>query len=350
MNDHEQPLVSSQQDPEAMMMAMAAKSATPVNPLVLEPPYVGVATFYRLPQQETADGLDIALVGVPYDGGLTGRTGTRGGPRAVRDAACVVGGYDHQMQLFPSIICRCADVGDVLIHNRYHHDEAIREVEAAYRQLVETGAVPITCGGDHSITFPILKAVAGGQPVGLIHFDSHCDTASPMHGSKFHHGAPFRQAVEAGVLDPTRTVQIGIRGRSEMLWSFSYESGMRVIHIEEVYELGWQGVVEEARRIVGSGPVYLSFDIDCLDPAFAPGTGTPEVGGISSFMAQQMIRGLRGLNFVGGDLMEVSPPFDSAGVTALAGADLLFKILCVVAESVAARKAAGLPASLPPRT
>jgi agmatinase len=339
MNSDERKTGCFHQDPDSAMMEMAAKSATPVSPLVLEPPYVGIPTFYRLPHKETPEGLDIAIVGVPYDGGLTGRTGTCGGPRAVRDSSCLVGGYEHQMNLIPNAICRCADLGDVIIHNRYNHDETISELEAYYRRLVDAGVVPITCGGDHSITFPILKTIGAEQPVGLIHFDSHCDTASAMHGSRFHHGAPFRQAVEAGVLDPGRTVQIGIRGRSELLWSFSYECGMRVIHVEEVYELGWKKVVEEARRIVGTGPVYLSFDIDCLDPAYAPGTGTPEVGGISSFEAQQMIRGLRGLNFVGGDLVEVSPPFDSAGITALAGADLLFQIFCVVADSTVKRRA-----------
>jgi len=339
MNKDKQSTQSSPEDPDVIIMEMASRSKTPLSPLLLEPPYVGIATFFRLPYLEDPANLDIALVGVPYDGGLTGRTGTRGGPRAVRDSSCLVGGYQHQMKLMPAMICRCADIGDVLIRNRYNHDEAIGELESYYRRLVSSGAVPLTCGGDHSITFPILKAIAAEQPIGLIHFDSHCDTASDLHGSRFHHGAPFRQAVEAGVLDPGRTVQIGIRGKAELLWSFSYASGMRVIHVEEFYEMGWKKVVEETRRIVGTGPVYLSFDIDCLDPAYAPGTGTPEVGGITSFEAQQVIRGLRGLNFVGGDLVEVSPPFDSAGITAMAGADLLFQIFCVVADAVDQRKA-----------
>ncbi len=330
---------STAQDTETILKELAANSKTPLSPLLLQPSYVGIATFFRLPHQADPANLEIALIGVPYDGGLTGRTGTRGGPRAVRDASCVVGGYEHQTQIMPAFICRCADMGDVLIHNRFHHDEAIRELESYYSRLIAAGVVPVTCGGDHSITFPILKAIGAKQPVGLIHFDSHCDTAGDMHGSRFHHGGPFRQAVEAGVLDPRRTVQIGIRGKGELIWSFSYESGMRVIHVEEFYELGWKKVVEEIRGIVGAGPIYLSFDIDCLDPAYAPGTGTPEVGGITSFEAQQVIRGLRGLNFVGGDLVEVSPPFDSAGITALAGADLLFQIFCVVADAVAKRNA-----------
>jgi guanidinopropionase len=323
---------------EQMAAELAARSRTPISPLTFEAPHVGIATFFHLPHQETAEGLELAFVGVPYDGGLTGRTGARGGPRAVRDASCMVGGVEHQSGLMPSALCRSADVGDILFQNRFNHDDAIAEIEAYYRSLVATGATPLTCGGDHSISYPILKAVGAGRPVGLIHFDSHCDTATPTHGSRFHHGAPFREAVEAGVLDPRRTVQIGIRGRCEPLWAFSYASGMRVIHVEEFYDLGWRKVVAEARRIVGTGPVYLSFDIDCLDPAFAPGTGTPEVGGITSFEAQQSILGLRGLDFVGGDLVEVSPPFDSAGITAMAGADLLFRIACVVGEAVAARR------------
>jgi guanidinopropionase len=329
---------SDTRDISEIFMELAAQAKTPLDPLMAEPPHVGIATFFRMPHQPDPQGLDIALVGVPYDGGLTGRTGTRGGPRAVRDASCLTGAYEHQTKIIPALICKCADIGDVLIRNHYVHDEAMAEIEAYYRGIAATKAVPVTCGGDHSITYPILKVLGAQQPVGLIHFDSHCDTSGPAHGSRFHHGAPFRQAVEAGVLDPKRTVQIGIRGRSELLWEFSYTSGMRVIHIEEFYEMGWKKVLEETRRIVGDGPVYLSFDIDCLDPAYAPGTGTPEVGGMTSFEAQQLIRGLRGLNFVGGDLMEVSPPFDNAGITSLAGANLLFQILCVVADSVAQRK------------
>jgi agmatinase len=337
MNKNKRREKISPQSSDAMLQSMLDRSKTPLGPLVVEPPHVGVATFFRLPLRESPDGLDMALVGVPYDGGLTARAGARGGPRAVRDYSSLVGGYEHQTHIVPAMICRCADLGDVLLHNHYSHDTAIGELETFYKGLVAAGTVPLTCGGDHSITFPILKALGARQPVGLVHFDSHCDTAEASHGSKFHHGAPFRQAVDAGVLDPRRTVQIGIRGRAEFLWSFSYESGMRVIHVEEFYEMGWKKVVEETRRIIGSGPAYLSFDIDCLDPAYAPGTGTPEVGGITSFEAQQMIRGLRGLNFVGGDLVEVSPPFDASGITAMAGADLMFRISCVLADAIVRR-------------
>ncbi|MDA0951372.1 MAG: arginase family protein, partial [Proteobacteria bacterium] len=191
-------------------------------------------------------------------------------------------------------------------------------------------------GGDHSIPLPILRAIAGhrGGPVGLIHFDAHCDTGPELFGHKHHHGGPFKVAVEDGVLDPARTIQIGIRGPAEALWDFSYSSGMTVIHIEELYTMGLAGVVEKARTVVGDGPVYVSFDVDGMDPVYAPGTGTPEVGGFTAYEAQQMLRGLRGLDIVGGDVVEVSPPFDSANVTSLNGAQMMWEIMCLMAEKI----------------
>ena len=198
--------------------------------------------------------------------------------------------------------------------------------------------VPLSVGGDHSISYPILKAVGRDGPVGMIHIDAHADTGGPFNGSRFHHGGPFRNAALAGVLDPERTVQIGIRGRAEPHWDFSYDSGMRVIHIEEFYEMGLEAVLAEARRVVGDGPTYVSFDVDSIDPAFTPGTGTPEVGGFLPREVQALIRGLRGLNLVGADVVEVSPPYDQTGNTALVGATMLWEILCVLAEAVAERK------------
>jgi agmatinase len=172
----------------------------------------------------------------------------------------------------------------------------------------------------------------------MVHIDAHCDTSAPFEHSKFHHGGPFRNAVLDGVLDPERTIQIGIRGAAEYLWEFSYESGMTVIHAEEMPHLGIPAIVKKARAVVGDGPVYVSFDIDSLDPAFAPGTGTPEVGGLTSLEAQLMIRELRGLDLIGADVVEVSPPFDPSGLTALTGATMMFELLCVLADAVAARR------------
>ena len=194
---------------------------------------------------------------------------------------------------------------------------------------------PLSVGGDHSITLPIFKALGANRPLGLLHIDAHCDTSGPYEGSKFHHGGPFREAVLAGVLDPERTIQIGIRGGAEYLWEFSYESGMTVIHAEEVMQLGIAKVIERVRAVLGQGPTYVSFDVDSLDPAFAPGTGTPEVGGLSTREAMELVRGCAGLDIVGGDVVEVAPQYDATTNTAQAAAQMLFEILSLV---VLARK------------
>jgi len=200
--------------------------------------------------------------------------------------------------------------------------------------------LPLSAGGDHSITLPIFRAIAKDRPVGMVHIDAHCDTADDYLGSKFHHGAPFRRAVEEGLLDPKRTIQIGIRGALSFrdLWQFSHDHGMRVVYMEEFYEIGYKAVLEEARRVVGDGPTYISFDVDGLDPVYAPGTGTPEVGGLTTIEAQLLVRGLRGLNLIGGDVVEVAPPFDPSGNTALVGATMMYEILCVLADSLATRR------------
>jgi guanidinopropionase len=215
----------------------------------------------------------------------------------------------------------------------YHLDRAIREIEDYYQAVARAGVTPLTCGGDHSIVFPILKALSAGRQLGLVHIDAHLDTWPAFMGSTMHHGAPFRLAVEAGAIDPKRTIQIGIRGAQNITdgWDYSRTAGMRVVFMEELLELGVPGVLAEIRRIVGTGPTYVTFDIDSLDPAFAPGTGTPEVGGLSTREAQALIRGLAGLNLVGADVVEVAPAYDSSGVTALAGATLMFELLCVLA-------------------
>ena len=226
-------------------------------------------------------------------------------------------------------------LGHHLCFSRYHHLITRCDIETFYTSVVQAGLIPLTGGGDHAITLPILRALSRerGEPLGMVHFDAHCDTGPELFGHKHHHGGPFRVAVEDGVLDPKRTIQIGIRGPTEPLWAFSYESGMTVIHIEELYSMGIAGVIARAREVVGDGPTYVSFDVDGMDPVYAPGTGTPEVGGFTSFEAQQMLRGLRGLNLVGGDVVEVSPPFDAAGITALNGVQMMFEILCLLAES-----------------
>jgi len=298
------------------------------------PRFTEIATFMRCPLAASPDNVDIALIGVPYDGGVTNRPGARHGPREIRNSSSMMRAIHHITRCKPYEACRVADLGDVRLSSMYDPAIVAAEIESFYSTVVAAGAMPLSAGGDHSITYPILCALGRDEPVGMIHIDAHTDTWGPFQGCKFHHGAPFRLAVEAGVLDPKRTVQIGIRGGQNITdgWDFSEQSGMRVIFMEEFTEMGVGAVIDEARRVVGSGSTYISFDVDGLDPVYAPGTGTPEIGGITTIEAQALLRGLGGLNLIGGDVVEVSPPFDLTGNTALVGATLMFEILCLLAD------------------
>jgi agmatinase len=269
---------------------------------------------------------------MPMDLGVTNRTGARFGPRALRTIERI-GPYNHVLGVAPLQDLRVADIGDVPFASRYRLELSHEDIERRIGQIVAAEVVPLSVGGDHSITHPILRAVGRDRPVGLVHIDAHCDTGGPFDRTKFHHGGPFRNAVLDGVLDPTRTVQIGIRGSAEYLWEFSTESGMTVIHAEEVASLGVEAVIARARQVVGDGPTYVTFDIDSLDPAFAPGTGTPEVGGLTTREALALLRGLKGLNLVGGDVVEVAPQYDATTNTAQAGAQMLFEILSLMVFS-----------------
>ncbi len=304
------------------------------------PRYTEIPTFMRTPHGIRLDELDIALVGVPFDAGVTNRPGARHGPREIRNMSSLTRTIHHVTRINPYELCRIGDVGDVRFTNVYHLDEAIKDIEAFYCKLHAAGVVPLSAGGDHSITYPIFKAIAAHKPIGLIHIDAHTDTWDEFLSSRVHHGAPFRRAVEDGLLDPKRTVQIGIRGAQTTSegWDYAIEKGMRIIFIEEFIETGVENVVTEARRVVGEGPTYISFDVDSLDPVYAPGTGTPEIGGLTTREAQALVRGLRGLNLIGGDVVEVAPAFDLTGNTALVGATMMFEILCLLAEAVASRK------------
>ena len=303
---------------------------------MLQPRYAEIATFMRAPLAESLDEVDIALVGVPTDLGVTNRAGARHGPREIRNASSLMRTKNLAMDINPFELCRIADIGDVRFSNRFDLETQVREIETFYRTLTDANVRPVTAGGDHSITYPIFKGIAADGPVGMVHIDAHTDTWGEIWGSKFHHGAPFRLAVEDGVLDPERTIQIGIRGGQNFMdgIEFSKSSGMRVVFIEEFAERGVSAIIDEAREVVGNGPTYISFDVDGLDPVYAPGTGTPEIGGITTLEAQTLLRGLRGLNLIGGDVVEVAPPFDPSGNTALVGASLMFDILCLVADSV----------------
>jgi guanidinopropionase len=306
------------------------------------PRYTGIATFFRAPASPDTQDVDIGIIGVPFDGGVTNRSGTRHGPRAVREQSTLLRRINSVTRVTPFTSARVRDLGDCWIEQPYELQGALGEIEAFYRTVVGAGVAPLSVGGDHAISLPILRAVAAERPVGMVHIDAHCDTGDDYMGSRFHHGAPFRRATEEGLLDPRRVIQIGIRGSTNDpdLWGFSLRSGMRVLAMEEFDDKGWRYAAEEARRVVGDGPVYLSFDIDSLDPSQAPGTGTPEAGGITVLQALRLLRELRGIDFVGGDLVEVSPPFDVGSLTAFNGASVLFEILCLLAEALEGRRAA----------
>ncbi|WP_113911846.1 agmatinase [Roseovarius dicentrarchi] len=305
------------------------------------PRFAGVPTFMRLPHvppghPRFAD-VDVGLIGVPWDSGTTNRPGARHGPRQLRDASTMMRAQNGATGIRPFEALNCADLGDVPPNPVDLHDSMAR-ITAFYAEALKTDIMPLTAGGDHLSALPILRAVAEKRPVGLIQFDSHTDlTDSYFGGQKYTHGTPFRRAIEEGLIDPRRMVQIGIRGTMYDTEDrdFAAANGIRLIPVEEFHARGPFDVMREAREIVGTAPTYITYDIDFVDPAYAPGTGTPEVGGPSSHQALEVVRALSGLNIVGADMVEVSPPFDASGGTALLGATILFELLCVMAAGQA---------------
>ncbi len=302
------------------------------------PRFAGVPTFMRLPLVPPGHDrfavVDIGLIGVPWDSGTTNRPGPRHGPRQMRDASTMIRAENGITRVRPFEAVNCADLGDVG-PNPADIADSMERITAFYRQVVDAGIAPLTAGGDHLSSLPILRAVAADGPVGMIHFDSHTDLFhSYFGGTMYTHGTPFRRAVEEELLDPKRVIQIGIRGTAydREDHDFAASVGIRIVPIEELFSRGVEDVMAEAREIAGDGPTYVSYDIDFVDPAFAPGTGTPEVGGPNSYQALQVARELAGVNIVGADLVEVSPPFDPSGATAYLGVSILFEMLCVMAS------------------
>lgn len=302
------------------------------RPINVTKPFAGIPTFLDLPYRETLDDLDVAIIGIPMDLGVTNRSGARFGPRAVRTIERV-GPYSHVLDEVPRGVLRAADVGDVPMRSRFSLSQSLEDIEVYYKKLVAAGVIPLSVGGDHSVTYPILKAIGEKDPVGMVHIDAHMDTGGAVEGEKFHHGGPFRQAVLAGVLDPDRCVQIGIRGSSEINGEFSYESGMTVIHAEDVERQGVDSIIATAKSVVGEEPFYITIDVDGIDPAYTPGTGTPEVGGLTPLQVQMMLRELAGMNIVGGDVVEVAPQYDATTNTAHVAAQLLFELFALLAVS-----------------
>jgi guanidinopropionase len=307
----------------------------PVSGMTL-PRFAGIATFMRLPYLDPAEAgrIDIGLLGIPFDGATTNRPGARHGPRGVREASSLMRLVNGATLVAPYELCACADLGDVPV-NPNDISATLRRIETFVASLAANRVTPLAVGGDHIVSYPILRALGRGRPLGMIHIDAHSDTGDVYFGvQRLTHGTPFRRAIEDGVLDPTRTVQIGLRGtlyaRDERDWARG--QGVRIIDMEEAAERGISSVIAEARDIIG-GPAYFSFDVDALDPAFAPGTGTPEVGGFTTREALQLVRGFRHLDLVGADVVEVSPPLDPSGNTALVGATIAFELLCLLAEA-----------------
>lgn len=310
---------------------MAKELFQPLSGNVM-PRFGGPATFMRLPAVDVNSGLDVAFVGVPFDIGTSNRPGARLAPRQIRDESRMLRPYNMATRAAPFDSLRIADVGDVPI-NTFNLLKSIEIIEQFYDRLLATGAVPLTMGGDHTIVLPILRALRRRHgPIGLVHVDAHADVNDEMFGEKIAHGTPFRRAAEEGLLDCNRVAQIGLRGTGYAADDFDWcrRQGFRVVQAEECWYRSLAPLMKEIASRIGRGPVYLSFDIDGLDPAFAPGTGTVEIGGLTVPQGLEIIRGCQGLQVVGGDLVEVSPPYDMTGNTALLGANLLFEMLCVL--------------------
>jgi len=296
------------------------------------PRFAGIATFMRLPGRSAPADLDAAVVGVPFDIGTSNRPGARFGPRGIRDESVLLRPYNMATRAAPFDSLRIDDIGDVAT-NPYNLADAVARIEARYRELLACNLVTVTMGGDHTVVLPILRAMAAKHgPVGLVHVDAHTDINDAMFGEQVAHGTPFRRAAEEGLLDATRVVQIGVRGTGYAADDFDWsrQQGFRVVQAEECWHRSLTPLMDEVRAQLGAGPVYLSFDIDGLDPAFAPGTGTPEVGGLTTIQALEVIRGCRGLRLVGCDLVEVAPAYDLSGATALTAANLLYEMICVL--------------------
>jgi guanidinopropionase len=297
-------------------------------------------TLLRAARQPGPGGLDIALFGLPYDGGTIARDGSRHGPGQMRQMSFNMRGTNQSTRQSPFETCRIADIGDAPV-NTFDHEASIDMMTDFCRGVAEAGAWPLAAGGDHLITLPVLRGTVDPKnPVGLVHFDAHPDTHDMIFGTKLNHATPFRRAIEEGLVDPKRHIIIGLRGTSrptDAALDWARDVGVTLIDVDTYFDMGAKAVMEKAREVVGTGPTYITIDIDGLDPRDMPGTGSPEPGGYDMRDTQVMLRGLRGLDIVGGDVNEVSPPLDPSGYTALNAVHLMFEILCLMAENRVAK-------------
>jgi len=311
----------------------------PVDPAVV-PRFADLATFMRTRRHEPSPRVDVGLIGVPFDLGVNYRSGARQGPAGVREASRVIRRVHPTSGIRPFEICNVADLGDAPV-NPMNKDASIALIEEFFAGLRAHGITPIAIGGDHTIPLPILRALGKERPVGVLHFDAHADTLDELCGDKVNHATFLRRGHEEGLVDPARVIQVGMRGSrfDDGDIQYGYDVGYTIVTMDEYEEMGRAAVIRRIDDVLGEGPVYVSLDIDGLDPAFLPGTGVPEIGGITPRDAQVILRSLRGRELVGADICEVSPCFDPTGITCVTVANLMFEMLCVIADSVAARRA-----------
>lgn len=310
----------------------------PVDPAVV-PRFADIATFMRTRRHDIHPAVDIGLVGVPFDIGLNYRSGARQGPSGVREASRIIRRVHPTSGIKPFEICNVADLGDAPV-NPMSKDRSIEQIQGFFDELKRNDIAPIAIGGDHTIPLPILRALAAERPVGILHFDAHADTLDELCGDRVNHATFLRRGFEEGLVDPARVVQVGLRGSrfDEGDIQYGYDVGYTIITMDEYEEMGRAAAIRRIDEVLGEGPVYISLDIDGLDPAFLPGTGVPEIGGITPRDAQVILRSLRGREIVGADISEVSPCFDPTGITCITVANLMFEMLCVMADGRARRR------------
>ena len=322
-------------------MSTTRTTNRPVSGMDL-PRYSGICTFMRLPHvpTERAHELEVALIGLPWDGGTTTRGGARYAPRQIREMSQLLRGVHPTTGVNPYALVNCGDVGDAPT-NPVDLQRSLRQVEDFVAGIVGQGARPLSFGGDHLVSLPVLRALKPARPLAMVHFDAHGDMYDHYYeDSRYTHGTPFRRAIEERLIDPRRKIQIGIRGTcfmtNEHRWAEA--EGVQQISVDELRDQGCAAAIERIRAVVGGHPTYVTFDVDALDPSNAPGTGVPEIAGVTTWEAQRLLRGLRGLEVIGGDVVEVSPPLDQGGGTALVAANLAYEILCLMAETIARRR------------
>ena len=310
------------------------KKIKPISSIIT-PRFADVATFFRLPIIKDIQDLDYCICGVPWDGGTTNRPGARHGPREVRNSSSLIRLYHPVSLKSPYDKFNIADIGDCPV-NPADLNDSLSKIEKFYLDIVKKKTVPISIGGDHLISLPILRALAKDKPIGLFQFDAHSDTWDTYFGDyKYTHGTPFRRAIEENLVDPRKYIIIGIRGSlydpDDLKWA--KDQGVTIITIDEYFQIGFSKTMEIAKNVLGDTPSYLTFDIDGIDPTFAPGTGTPEVGGFNVRESQLIIRELNTVNFIGADIVEVSPPFDINNMTSLVASNIAFEILCTLTKT-----------------